>query len=72
MSRKSQKTIYKMKIIAIIENVGKPTIKPKEIYIMDALTFFGHCIYFLIGAFIGTSVMYFGGLIIDRRSDNDR
>ena len=36
---------------------------------MDALTLIGHGIFFAIGAIIGASVMYFGGLLIERRLD---
>ena len=37
---------------------------------MVALEFFGVVIYFVIGAIVGASIMYFGGLIIDRRNDD--
>ena len=36
---------------------------------MDALTLLGHGIFFTIGVIIGASIMYFGGLFIERRLD---
>ena len=36
---------------------------------MGALEFLGFGIAFTIGAIIGASIMYFGGLIIERRLD---
>lgn len=38
---------------------------------MDALTFFGHIIAFICGAAIGAAIMYFGGLIIDRQTEEE-
>lgn len=37
---------------------------------MVALEFLGIAIYFTIGVIVGASIMYFGGLIIDRRNDD--
>lgn len=36
---------------------------------MEALNLFGKILYFLIGAFTGACIMYFGGLIIDREEE---
>lgn len=37
---------------------------------MDALNLFGISIAFVIGCMLGASLMYFGGLIIDRLIDS--
>ena len=36
---------------------------------MGALEFLGHALFFVIGAVVGASVMYFGGLIADWLED---
>lgn len=36
---------------------------------MDALTLLGNILFFTIGAVIGASIMYVGGLIIDRQEE---
>ena len=38
---------------------------------MDALTLIGHAIFFVIGLCIGAAIMYIGGLIIDRKLDEE-
>ena len=38
---------------------------------MDGLTFIGHCIFFTLGTCFGAAIMYIGGLIIDRRLEEN-